>query len=94
MIIRILGEGQFDVDEASVAALNQLDTQVEAAVEAGDDGTFRTALATLLAAVRSHGTAHPADSLDESDLILPPEDATIHEVRALLEDNDGGLIPG
>jgi hypothetical protein len=93
MIIRILGEGQYDVDEASVEELNRLDTEVEAAVEAGDDGTFRTALAALLAGVRSHGTAHAADSLDESDLILPPDDATIAEVRELLADNEGGLIP-
>ena len=32
------------------------------------------------------------DSLDESDLILPPPDATIDEVRELL--GDDGLIPG
>jgi hypothetical protein len=93
VIIRILGEGQFDVDDESVAELNRLDTEVEAAVEAGDDGAFRTALATLLAGVRAHGTAHAADSLDQSDLILPPEDASIAEVRTMLEDNEGGLIP-
>ena len=33
-----------------------------------------------------------ADSLDESDVILPPAGATIDEVRELL--GDGGLIPG
>ncbi len=93
MIIRILGEGRFDLDEAAVAELNQLDTAVEAAVEAGDDGTFRKALEALLHGVRTLGTAHAADSLDESDLILPPGDASIQEVRELLTDNQGGLIP-
>jgi hypothetical protein len=53
---------------------------------------FRTALQGLLAAVRSSGTHHELDSLDESDLILPPPDATIDEVRQLL--GDDGLIPG
>jgi hypothetical protein len=38
------------------------------------------------------GVAHAADALDESDLILPPPDATIDEVRELLSDD--GLIPG
>jgi hypothetical protein len=36
--------------------------------------------------------AHAADSLDESDLILPPADATIDQVREMLSED--GLIPG
>ncbi|WP_107768248.1 PspA-associated protein PspAA [Nocardioides terrigena] len=92
MIVRILGEGQYDVSDDSVAALNALDESVEAAVESGDEATFRSALEALLGGVRDHGTHHPDDSLDESDLILPPGDATIDEVRELLADD--GLIPG
>jgi hypothetical protein len=92
MIVRILGEGQFDVPEDAVAGLNELDAAVEAAVEAGDTGKFTVALAALLEGVRSAAAPHDAESLDESDLILPPSDATIDEVRALLEDD--GLIPG
>ena len=30
MIVRILGEGQFDVDDAATAELNRLDTELEA----------------------------------------------------------------
>lgn len=92
MIVRILGEGQFDVAEESVSVLNSLDAAVEAAIEADDEATFRPALESLLAGVREHGTAHAADSLDESDLILPPGDASLDEVRQLL--GDDGLIPG
>jgi hypothetical protein len=92
VIVRILGEGQYDVSDDSVAALNALDESVEAAVESGDEATFRSALEALLGGVRDHGTHHPDDSLDESDLILPPGDATIDEVRELLADD--GLIPG
>ena len=36
MIVRILGEGQYDLSEESVATLNELDARVEAAIEAGD----------------------------------------------------------
>jgi PspAA-like protein len=92
VIIRILTEGQYDVADHALDRLNELDTEVERAVEAGDEAAFATALATLLDGVRSAGVAHPADSLDESDLILPPADATIDEVRQML--NDDGLIPG
>ena len=92
MIVRILGEGQYDLDDHALDALNGLDNQIETAIEAGDEEMFRTALSGLLAGVRSSGTHHDADSLDESDLILPPSDASIDEVRELL--GDDGLIPG
>lgn len=92
MIVRILGEGQFDVPEQALTRLNELDAAVEAAVEAGDEETFRSSLAALLDGVRADGTAHEVDSLDESDLILPMADAQLDEVRAML--NDDGLIPG
>ena len=92
MIIRILGEGQYDVSDEALDRLNELDSAVETAVESGDEERFGTALAALLDGVRTVGVAHALDSLDESDLILPPADATIDEVRQLL--NDDGLIPG
>ncbi|WP_110181673.1 PspA-associated protein PspAA [Nocardioides solisilvae] len=92
MIVRILGEGQFDVPEDAVDRLNELDAAVEQAVEAGDEASFRSALEALLDGVRTAGTQHELDSLDESDLILPMADAALDEVRAML--NDDGLIPG
>ena len=92
MIVRILGEGQYDLANDALVALNGLDEQIETAIAAGDEEMFRTALLGLLAAVRSSGTHHAEDSLDESDLILPPPDATLDEVRELL--NEDGLIPG
>jgi hypothetical protein len=92
VIIRILGEGQFDVADHALDRLNELDTALEAAVDAGDEEAFGPALAALLDGVRSVGVAHAVDSLDESDMILPPADATIDQVREMLDDE--GLIPG
>lgn len=92
MIVRILGEGQFDVADAALDRLNELDSAVEAAVESSDDTAFGPALAALLDGVRAVGVPHPADSLESSDLILPSSDATIAEVRDLLSGD--GLIPG
>jgi hypothetical protein len=94
MIVRILGEGQWNVEDDRLDPLNELDAEVESAVEAGDQERFVTGLAALLDAVRSIGTPLPDESLVDSDLILPPADATIEEVRALLTDSDEGLIPG
>jgi hypothetical protein len=92
MIVRILGEGQFEVPDEQIDSLNALDGAVEDAVNAGDEDAFAAALGTLLDGVRSVGTPTADDSLEDSDLILPPADATIDEVQDLL--NDDGLIPG
>ena len=92
MIVRILGEGQFQVDDAEVDGLNRLDDDLQGALESGDGTRFRHALDALLGRVRAVANALPADSLEASDLILPPSDADIEEVRAMLTDE--GLIPG
>ena len=92
MIVRILGEGQWEVADGHVDALNTLDAEVETAIEAGDHATFTQSLEQLLNAVRTAGDPLPDDSLVDSDLILPPADATLEEVRELL--GDDGLIPG
>lgn len=92
MIVRISGEGQFSIDDAATAELNRLDSQLEAAVNRNDEAAFTAALHGLLEQVRARGSALPADTLEPSDLILPPEDASMDEVRELLTEE--GLIPG
>ena len=92
MIVRILTEGQWTVDEEHLTTLNKLDSEVEQAVDSGDEVAFTNSLAALLHAVRTSGERLADDALDDSDLILPPADATLDEVRELL--NDDGLIPG
>jgi hypothetical protein len=92
MIVRILGEDQFSIDDATVEQLNQLDTALEAAVEQQDETAFTAALSGLLAHVRANGAPLPADTLEPSDLILPGEGSSMDEVRKMLTDE--GLIPG
>jgi len=92
VIVRILTEGQYDVSDAALAQLNQLDAAVASAIETGDEAAFRTTFAALLDGVRTVGAPHAEGDLAESDLILPPADATMDEVREMLADD--GLIPG
>jgi hypothetical protein len=92
VIVRILGEGQFRVDDAAAAELNQMDADLETAVERSDEAAFTEALTRLLAQVRTQGSPLPPDILESSDLILPHEDSSMDEVRKLLTDE--GLIPG
>lgn len=92
MIVRIMGEGQFDVDDSHVDELNRLDDALGDAVESGDDATFRSALVALLDAVRQAGAPVPDDELVDSGLVLPYAEAHIDEVREMLTGD--GLIPG
>jgi hypothetical protein len=92
VIVRILGEGQFRVDDSAAAELNRLDTELETAVEHGDQAAFTATLAGLLDHVRAQGSPLPPDILEPSDLILPSQDSSMDEVRKMLTDE--GLIPG
>jgi len=94
MIVRILGEGQWDVPADALDNLNVLDDQVEHAVGAGDQAGLGAALASLLDEVRSCGTVVPDEELRDSDLILPSADSTLEDVRAMLSESEEGLIPG
>jgi hypothetical protein len=94
VIVRILGEGQRRLDDAHADLLNTLDGGLERAVESGDETAFRVALADLLAQVRALGEPVADDDLVESDALLPPDDATLQEVREMLADTAEGLIPG
>jgi hypothetical protein len=91
VIVRIMGEGQLAVQEGELSALNSLDSELESAIESGDEEKFRSALHALLEQVRTVGKTLPAEDLAPSELILPPADATMDEVRAML--GDAGLIP-
>lgn len=92
MIVRILGEGQFRVDDSATDELNALDTALEKAVNDGDEQSLRPALAALLDRIRSLGSPLAEDALEPSDLILPYADAGLEDVREMLTDE--GLIPG
>ena len=92
MIVRILSEGQYEVPDSEVDALNTLDDTVHAAIKGGDAVAFTDALGALLDAVRNLGGPISDEDIMASDAILPPADATLDEARELLQED--GLIPG
>jgi hypothetical protein len=92
MIARIMGEGQFQVDDSAADELNALDAALEKAVNDGDEPAFRSALAALLDRVRSLGTPLAEDAIEPSDLILPYSDADLEDVRDMTTGE--GLISG
>lgn len=96
MIIRVLNLGQYRFDESHMDDLNACDDAVEAAVAADDQDALTTALRSLIDEIQNLGEELPLDSLEDSDLFVPGADATIAEVRELMNGatEDEGLIPG
>jgi len=91
MIVRIAGEGQFQVPDEDGERLNQLDNRAVSAVEAGDETGFHELWTQMLELVTTDGNALPDDELVESDVILPPRDISFEEARG--EFTGEGLIP-
>jgi len=89
--VRILGEGQFRVDDDAAAKLTALDKDLDAAVRDQTDAAFSAALRAAVALVRATGEPVADDEFVTADYILPFSDATVDEVRKLLAD---GTIPG
>ena len=91
MIVRIAGEGQFQLPDEDADRLNQLDNDAVSAVEAGDRERFKSLWNEMLELVANDGNGIADDELVESDVILPPRDVTFEEACA--EFTGEGLIP-
>lgn len=91
MIVRIATEGQYRLPEDDAEALNELDNQVVAAVEGGDEDRFHELFEQMLDLVRRAGSPLDEDELEESDVIIPPPDISF--VEASSEFTGEGLIP-
>lgn len=92
MIVRILGEDQYIVNDDRLDYLNDLDDQLVLALDADDDPGFALSLDQLLSAVRGFGVPLNPELVVASDLVLPGADTPPDEVRAMLRGD--GLIPG
>ena len=91
MIVRLLGEGQFRVDDSVVTRLDELDDEIGRAVADGDERGLWTGLQSLAEVVRSTGQRLSDDELVPSDAVIPPEDLSLDEARELLASD--GFIP-
>lgn len=91
MIVRVMSEGQYRLDDTRHAELNDLDDAVVAKVEGGDEQGYVTAFSALLSYVRENGEVLGPDELVESDVMLPPADLSFTEAGT--EFTGEGLIP-
>ena len=91
MIVRVLGEGQYEVDPEVAKGMNELDEQAAAALQAGDAERLAELLRRMAEAVRMNGARLPDEDLSPSEAIVPPDDLSLEEARELFEGE--GLIP-
>jgi hypothetical protein len=91
MIVRVMGEGQFEVDAEVAKGLDELDEQAEQALASGDQERLSELLQRMSEAVRTNGARLPDEELSPSEAIIPPDDLTLDEARELFEGE--GLIP-
>lgn len=91
MIVRLMGEGQYRVDDDCLARLDELDDAAMEALGRDDEAELDARLDEMWAVVRAQGTALDEADLSPSDLIVPPSDLTLEETRALFSEQ--GLIP-
>lgn len=92
MIVRISGEGQFELDDEGTHRLDELDKSLMRAYEAHDERAFHEELARAIEFVRSNGTRVSDDRVLPSEVIVPPADIDIHEARRFFTD-EGLMAP-
>jgi hypothetical protein len=91
VIARLMGDGQYEIDEALCTRLNELDDKAVAALEANDEEELDGYLDQMAELVRSEGTRLADDDLSASEIVIPPSDLTLEETRQLFSED--GLVP-
>jgi hypothetical protein len=91
MIVRLMGEGQYRLDDAVASQLNGLDDDAVAALERDDEVELDRCLDAMWRMVMAQGTALPPEEIVTSDIVIPPSDLTLEETRVLFSEH--GLVP-
>ena len=91
MIVRLMGEGQYRVNDSLRERLNELDDRAGAAFDASDETELDRVLDEMFELVRREGEQLPDEDLSPSDAVIPPSDTTLEEARQLMSQE--GYIP-
>ncbi|MGI5951980.1 MAG: PspA-associated protein PspAA [Brooklawnia sp.] len=96
MIVRIMGEGQWEVPDDTARRLNVLDDMVAEAVDSRDPDQLGSLLTEMGEVVRRVGKRVTAGGIVFSDLIVPHPDSTVDQIAEWMQEAraDDGLFPG
>lgn len=104
-IVRIMGQGQYKIDRATMAKVNEIDNEIVKIFDGkllpsesgsvGDDDT-NTRLQKMLSEMNSliinNGEQLSATEIVPSEFIIPPADASLEETKELFQGE--GIFPG
>ncbi|TGC08519.1 PspA-associated protein PspAA [Methanolobus halotolerans] len=83
MIIRISEEGQYEVPSSLLDDLNTIDNKIVELVAMEKEGEYKAELSKLIKTIKIHGKKLDDSDIQESDIIVPPEDLTMIEARKI-----------
>ena len=92
-IVRIMGHGQFRVDNKILKKLNEIDNSIVQLVsnDRSDDIEFRKRLTEFTDIVETNGERLDPTEIVQSDIILPSPDLSIEEAKRLFKGD--GVVP-
>ena len=93
-IVRIMGKGQYKVNEETVKKINDIDNaivQILQNADRSDDREFKTKIADLVQIIISKGQRLDDKEIVESDIIVPDSDISIDEAKKVFKGE--GIIP-
>ncbi len=94
MIVRLMGEGQYELDKKHLDVVNKIDNNIVKIVKRGNEKavkiTFKIEFKKLTDYVRKNGKKIPDEIITPSDIIIPPADLTLEEARKIFKGE--GLI--
>ena len=90
MIVRIMTDHQYVVDDSLLQELNEIDNRIVSLVEKNDE-SFVKELKKLIKIVKENGKILDDSVLKNSDIIIPPEDITLDEAEKIFTGE--GIFP-
>lgn len=91
MIVRIMGEGQFQVSSTILDELNELDNKIVDEVAKDNEERLRALLTEMISMVKREATPLDPAEIVESNVIIPPEDLSLDEAKKIFTGE--GIIP-
>lgn len=92
MIIRILGEGQFLIDDGHLEKINAIDNEIVSHVSQGKKVEYARDLAKLISTIKELARPLDPSQIIKSDVIIPPSDMSFDEAKKVFSGD--GLIKG
>jgi hypothetical protein len=89
-IVRILGYGQYEVDDNVMHEINTVDNKIVKLLESGENddsvrAEFERHLKVLNIIVEEKGNAIETKEIVQSDVVIPGQDITLEEARKLFK---------